>query len=42
MKLIKAFQAKLNATIDISGSDGCKVVCLIGKYKRIWPKSIAS
>lgn len=42
MKLIKAFQHKLGASITIETEDGYSVTCTIGKYKRIWVENIAS
>lgn len=42
MKLIKAFQHKLGATITLETDEGYSVTCTIGKYKRIWLENIAS
>lgn len=39
MKLIRAFEEKLQAKIEIFDSDGFEVLCTIGKYKRLWPKN---
>ncbi|HKK38494.1 MAG TPA: histidine kinase dimerization/phosphoacceptor domain -containing protein, partial [Cryomorphaceae bacterium] len=42
MKLIRAFEEKLQAKIEILENDGYGVICTIGKYKRHWPKNTAS
>ncbi|MCZ4409817.1 tetratricopeptide repeat protein [Cryomorphaceae bacterium 1068] len=42
MKLIRAFEEKLQAKIEILENGGFEVICTIGKYKRLWPKNIAS
>jgi len=42
MKLIRAFEEKLQAKIEILENGGFEVICTIGKYKRLWPKNTAS
>jgi two-component sensor histidine kinase len=42
MKLIRAFEEKLQAEIEILDTDGYEVICTIGKYKRHWPKNTES
>jgi two-component sensor histidine kinase len=42
MKLIRAFEEKLQAKIEILENDGFEVICTIGKYKRLWPKNTVS
>jgi two-component sensor histidine kinase len=42
MKLIRAFEEKLDAKIEILEKDGYEVICTIGKYKRHWLKNTAS
>ncbi len=41
MKLIRAFEEKLQAKIEILENGGFEVICTIGKYKRLWPKNTA-
>lgn len=42
MKLIRAFEHKLGAAIEIVSENGYQVTCKISKYKRIWLEDIAS
>lgn len=42
MKLIRAFEEKLQAEVKILGNDGFEVICTVGKYKRLWPKNTVS
>jgi len=42
MKLIRAFEEKLQAKIEILDNEGFEVICTIGKYKRLWPKNTVS
>jgi two-component sensor histidine kinase len=42
MKLIRAFEEKLQAKIEILENGGFEVICTIGKYKRHWPKNTVS
>jgi two-component sensor histidine kinase len=42
MKLIRAFEHKLGAAIEIASENGYQVTCKISKYKRIWLEDIAS